>query len=87
MANASIKAAFERMWQHITTKLSESAVLYSEAQTLTDEQKLQAQTNIGIEISTDDEIVEMLMQEDMFPIVTDSDGSLLADENDNILLW
>ena len=39
------------------------------------------------EIATDDEIVEMLMQEDVFPVVTDSDGAILADESDNILLW
>jgi hypothetical protein len=39
------------------------------------------------EIATDDEIIEMLMAEDMFPVVTDTDGSLLADENGNILLW
>lgn len=39
------------------------------------------------EIATDDEIIEMLTQEDMLPVVTDSDGSILADENDNILLW
>ena len=61
-------------------------VSYNE-QELTDEQKQQAQTNIGIEIASDDEIIELLMQEDMFPVVQDSDGSLLADENDNILLW
>jgi hypothetical protein len=29
----------------------------------------------------------MLMQEDMFPVVTDSDGAMLSDENGNILLW
>ena len=40
-----------------------------------------------IPIATDDEIVEMLMQLDTFPVVTDSDGAILADENDNILLW
>lgn len=39
------------------------------------------------EIATDDEIIEMLTQEDMFPVVTDSDGAILADESDNILLW
>lgn len=39
------------------------------------------------EIATDDEILEMLMQEDMLPVVADSDGLLLADEHDNILLW
>jgi hypothetical protein len=39
------------------------------------------------DIATDDEIIEMLIAEDMFPAVTDTDGSLLADENGNILLW
>jgi hypothetical protein len=38
-------------------------------------------------IATDEEILEMLAQEDMLPVVKDSDGSLLADENENILLW
>jgi hypothetical protein len=38
-------------------------------------------------IATDEEILEMLAQEDMLPVVKDSDGSLLADENKNILLW
>jgi hypothetical protein len=39
------------------------------------------------DIATDEEIIEMLIAEDMFPAVTDTDGSLLADENGNILLW
>ena len=39
------------------------------------------------DIATDEEIIEMLIAEDMFPVVTDTDGSLLADENGNILLW
>lgn len=39
------------------------------------------------QIATDDEIVELLMQDDVFPVVTDADGSILADENENILLW
>ena len=72
------KAVFDAL----STKVS-----FTEEQSLTDEQKQQAQDNIGIEIATDDEIVELLMQEDMLPVVTDSDGSLLADESDNILLW
>lgn len=36
---------------------------------------------------TDDEILELLIKEDFLPAVTDSDGSLLADENNNVLLW
>lgn len=45
------------------------------------------QINNAIVIATDDEILELLAQEDMLPVVKDSDGSLLADENENILLW
>lgn len=40
-----------------------------------------------IPTATDDEIIALLAQEDMLPVVADSDGSLLADENSNILLW
>lgn len=42
---------------------------------------------ISEQIATDNEVIELLMQEDMFPVVMDSDGSILADENENILLW
>jgi hypothetical protein len=45
------------------------------------------QINNAIVIATDDEILELLAQEDMLPVVKDSDGSFLADENENILLW
>lgn len=38
-------------------------------------------------IATDDEIIEILVQEDMLVAVTDSDGDILADENGNIILW
>ena len=40
-----------------------------------------------IPVAEDDEILEMLMEQDMLLAVTDSDGSILSDENDNILLW
>lgn len=40
-----------------------------------------------IDITTDDEIIEMLTQLDMLPSVADFDGALLSDENGNILLW
>lgn len=39
------------------------------------------------EIATNEEIIEMLMEIDMIPVVVDSDGSALADENNNVLLW
>ena len=38
-------------------------------------------------IATDDEIIDMLIEEDMMTAVTDSDGAVLTDENNNILLW
>ena len=40
-----------------------------------------------LDIATDDEILEMLAEIDVLPAVADSDGSILADENENILLW
>lgn len=38
-------------------------------------------------IATNDEIIELLIEEDMIAAVIDSDGAMLADENNNILLW
>ena len=39
------------------------------------------------EIATDEEIIDMMAQEDILPVVTDSDGSILTDENGDVLLW
>lgn len=41
----------------------------------------------NIDIATDDEIIDMLIQEDVLPVVVDSDGAILSDENGDILLW
>lgn len=71
---------------YMLTDSEETSVLYTE-QSLTDEQKEQARANIGTDIATDDEIIDMLTQEDMLPVVADFDGALLSDENENILLW
>lgn len=46
MANASILAAFERMWQHVNSLFSKT-VQYSVKQELTKAQKAQARFNIG----------------------------------------
>lgn len=62
-------------------------VSYDKKQTLTDKQKEQARANIGVEIATDDEVIDMLAQEDMLPVVVDTDGGILSDENKNVLLW
>lgn len=39
------------------------------------------------EIATNDEIIALLAETDMLPVVVADDGSILADENENILLW
>ena len=39
------------------------------------------------EIATVEEIIDLLIEEDMLPAIVDSDGSILADENEDILLW
>lgn len=35
----------------------------------------------------DEEIIDLLIQEDMLSVVADSDDAILADEQNNILLW
>lgn len=63
------------------------AVLYNKRQTLTDDEKVQARENIGAEIATDAEIIDLLVEADTIMAVADADGSILTDESDNILLW
>jgi hypothetical protein len=43
--------------------------------------------NDKVDMATDDEILEMLIELDMLPAVAVLDGALLSDENGNILLW
>ena len=50
-------------------------------------EKINNNTGADVETATEDEIIKMLIQEDMLPAVADADGSILADENENILLW
>lgn len=38
-------------------------------------------------MATDDEIIDLLIEEDMLPAVCDTNGDILSDENENILLW
>lgn len=54
---------------------------------VTDESIIHKLDSKYLDIATDDEILEMLAEIDMLPTVTDGDGSILADENENILLW
>lgn len=46
-----------------------------------------ARVNDVGEVATDDEIVDILIQEDMLFAFTDLTGSILTDENNNILTW
>lgn len=46
----------------------------------------QINTAISNNEATEDEIMELLVSLDMFPVVTDLNGSILTDENDAILL-
>lgn len=40
-----------------------------------------------IVVSTDDEIIDMLIEEDVLMTVVDADGAILSDDDNNILLW
>jgi hypothetical protein len=82
-----IDAKLLDMNEYIVDVVNEAHFVSYNEQELTDEQKAQARTNIGTDIANDDEIIEMIVQEDMLPVVADSDGALLSDENENILLW
>lgn len=39
-----------------------------------------------VEVATEDEVLEAMALANMLPIVTDSEGAILTDENNNILL-
>lgn len=82
-----IDAKLLDMNEYIVDVVNEAHFVSYNEQKLTDEQKEQARINIGTDIATDDEILEMLVQVDVLPVVTDADGAILADENENILLW
>lgn len=45
------------------------------------------ESGLDAEIATDEEVIEILLEEDMLPVVADTDGAILSDENENILLW
>ena len=49
-------------------------------------ERLEELENKILEIATDKEIIDLLIEENMLPAVVDSDGSILADENSYILL-
>lgn len=54
-------------------------------QTLTDTQKEQARTNIGLIEETSDDALEMLIEMGVLEATTNEEGFVLTDENGNIL--
>ena len=64
-----------------STGSSENCVLYTE-QSLSEDEKAQARTNIGVEQA----VVDILIQLDIVPVVTDGDGSVLAEDDGTILV-
>lgn len=55
-------------------------------QTLSAAQKAQVQENIGLVNAAEDDIIDMLVEIDMLPAVTDKNGNILTDETGAILL-
>ena len=51
------------------------------------EGRLWVSGEVNLEIATDEEIIDLLVEEDMLVAVSDLDGNILADENENVLLW
>lgn len=55
-------------------------------QTLSLSQKQQTQENIGIVAATDSDIIDLLLDMDMMPVVQDADGTILIDNDNAIIL-
>lgn len=55
-------------------------------QTLSKAQQSQVQKNIGIVNATEDEMIDILIEIDMFPAVEDENGNIMTDETGAILL-
>lgn len=91
MANESIKAAFQRLWEHTINKIEER-VEKEEGKRLstndfTDEYKANIDYAVEKLANTEDEdAMELLAEMEVITPTTDSDGSVLTDENGNIFV-
>jgi hypothetical protein len=91
MANESIKAAFQRLWEHTINKIEER-VEKEEGKGLstndfTDEYKNKVDYTVEKLANTEDEdAMELLAEMEVITPTTDSDGSVLIDENGNIFV-
>lgn len=70
--------------EEISIDVGIDAVLYT-AQELTDEQKLQARENIGVNYTIDDALAILAETSTAVP-VQDEDGNILTDENGNVII-
>ena len=50
------------------------------------EQAAQARTNIGIISTTNEDIIDLMLNMNMMPVVQDADGSILVDSDNAIIL-
>lgn len=55
-------------------------------QVLSASQKQQTQENIGIIAATDGDIIDLMLDMDMMPVVQDADGTILVDNDNTIIL-
>lgn len=91
MANESIKAAFQRFWEHTINKIEER-VEKEEGKGLstndfTDEYENKVDYTIEKLANTEDEdAMELLAEMEVIAPTVDDDGSVLTDENGNIFV-
>ena len=91
MANESIKAAFQRLWEHTINQISDR-VEKEEGKGLstndfTDEYKANVDYAVEKLANTEDEdAMELLTEMEIITPTTDSDGFVLTDENGNIFV-
>lgn len=91
MANESIKAAFQRLWEHTINKIDERVKKEDgkglSTNDFTDEYKNKVDYTVEKLANTEDEdAMELLAEMEVIIPITDSDGSVLTDENGNIFI-
>ena len=64
----------------------ENTFISHSPQTLSKTEKQQAQENIGIIAATDEDIIDLLLDVGMMPVVQDADGAILVDGDNTIIL-
>lgn len=91
MANESIKAAFQRLWEHTINQISDRVEKEEgkglSANDFTDEYKNKVDYTVEKLANTEEEdAMELLAEMEVITPTTDSDGSVLTDENGNIFV-